>query len=331
MRISVILCTYNRCLYLRKALESVAASVLPELVEWEVLVVDNNSSDQTREVVNEFAVRYPSRLRYIFEPRQGKSHALNTGVRESRADVLAFVDDDVTMEPTWLWNLTQELDDGKWAGTGGRTLLAERFTPPRWLSLTGPHSLGGVLAAMFDLGDEPCELDEAPYGVNMAFRKEVFEKYGSFRTDMGPSADPKIPRPNEDTEFGRRLMAAGERLRYEPAAIVYHPVQKNRIRKDYFLTWWFDYGRAMVREWGRGPDVWGVPRPYLSILKFGTIEIAPGVIEWIAAVDPQERFWRKCWVWMAAGVIGEFYRIARCDTKATEIHEIRKMSKTDVP
>lgn len=308
MRISVVLCTYNRCLYLKKALDSIAGSELPESVEWEVLVVDNNSSDQTAEVAKEFAVRYPGHFRYIFEPRQGKSHALNTGIRESRGEVLAFVDDDVTVQPTWLRNLTKSLDDGEWAGTGGRTLLAERFSPPRWLALAGPHSLGGVLAAMFDLGDEPCELEQPPYGANMAFRKTMFEKYGGFRTDLGPSPNAEIPRPNEDTEFGRRLMAAGERLRYEPSAVVYHPVPKNRIRKDYFLTWWFDYGRARVREIGRRPDIGGIPRPYLTMLKAGTLLAAVRTLRWMLALDPKWRFYYKCWVWKTAGEITEIYR-----------------------
>ena len=308
MQISVILCTYNRYVYLKKVLDSIAASVLPESIKWEVLIIDNNSNDRTPEVASEFAARYPGRFRYIFEPRQGKSHALNTGIRESRGDVLAFVDDDVTIEPSWLRNLTQALDNSKWAGSGGRTLLAERFSPPRWLALAGPHSLAGVLAAVFDLGDEPCELDRAPYGTNMAYRKEMFEKYGPFRTDMGPSADPDIPRPNEDTEFGRRLMAAGERLRYEPAAIVYHPVPKNRIRKDYFLTWWFDYGRASIREVGRRPDVWGIQRRYCSIPKMTMTLLAEHSLRWMLNLNPSKRFYRKCIVWMIAGQVAEIYR-----------------------
>ena len=308
MRISVILCTYNRCLYLSKVLDSIAASVVPESVEWEVLVVDNNSSDQTPQVANEFAVRYPGRFRYILEPRQGKSLALNSGIRESRGDILAFVDDDVTVETTWLRNLSQTLENGKWAGTGGRTLLAESFSPPRWLALAGPHSLGGVLAAQFDLGDDPCDLDNPPYGANMAYRKEMFEKYGVFRTDMGPSTDRDIPRPNEDTEFGRRLLAAGERLRYEPSAIVYHPVSENRIRKDYFLTWWFDYGRASIREIGRRPDILGIQRRYWTIAKITSVVLTVRALRWMLSLDPSKRFFFKCFVWMTAGQIAEIYR-----------------------
>jgi glucosyl-dolichyl phosphate glucuronosyltransferase len=316
VRISVILCTHNRCLYLRKALDSIADSVLPESVEWEVLVVDNNSSDQTPQVANEFAVRYPRHFRYIFEPRQGKSHALNAGIRESRGDVLAFVDDDVTVEANWLQNLTAPLHDKEWAGVGGRTLMAHPFSPPRWLGLGEPYNLADILCATFDLGDQPCELDIAPYGANMAFQRVMFERYGTFRTDLGPSPGSEIR--NEDTEYGRRVIAAGERLRYEPSAIVYHPVPENRVRKEFFLDWWFDYGRAMVREWGRGPDVWGIPRPYFSILKIGTIVMATRVMKWITTMDPKKRFKCKCWVWMVAGEIREFYRLARCKTRTQE-------------
>ena len=137
MNITVILCTYNRCQSLAKALASAAALRVPESVEWEVLVVDNNSNDQTREVVREFANRYPGRFRYLFEPQPGKSYALNSGIREARGTVLAFMDDDVTVEPSWLTNLTATLHSGEWAGAGGRILPEKNFSPPRWLSLTG--------------------------------------------------------------------------------------------------------------------------------------------------------------------------------------------------
>ena len=176
----MILCTYNRRQSLAKTLESLTASALPGWIGWEVLVVDNNSSDQTRETAEDFCRRYPGRFRYLFEPQQGKSYALNTGIREARGEVLAFTDDDVTIEPTWLQNLTACLNDGQWAGAGGRTLLAQSFSPPRWLNLKDPHNLV-ILAAFFDGGPQPRELREAPFGANMAFRKEMFEKYGLFR------------------------------------------------------------------------------------------------------------------------------------------------------
>ena len=308
MNVTVILCTYNRAGSLSKALESVALSQLPNSVEWEVLVVDNNSRDQTREVVEAFCRRYAGRFRYLFEPRQGKSHALNAGIREAHGDILAFMDDDVTVEPTWLQNLTSSLHGGEWVGSGGRILLDRILSPPPWLALDGPYSLGGVLV-LFDRGDKPGEIDWAPYGTNMAFCRAMFEKYGGFRTDLGPNPGSEIR--GEDTEFGRRLMMAGERVRYEPGAIVYHSVPENRLRREYFLAWYFDFGRALVREWGRGRDIWGIPRPYFSILTTELASMAKLTLLWMFSLKPQQRFFWKVLVWRGAGQIVEKCRLAR--------------------
>src|SRR5579863_1127417 len=187
MHITVILCTYNRCQSLARALDSVAVSVVPEAIEWEVLVVDNNSNDQTETVVKDFSHRFPGRFRYLFERQQGKSYALNSGVGEARGDILAFVDDDVTVEPEWLQNLTSALLDSQLSGCGGRILPQRGFVPPNWLALDGPYNLVGALCAYFDLGDVSRELKEPPFGANMAFRKEMFARYGDFRTDLGLS------------------------------------------------------------------------------------------------------------------------------------------------
>ena len=102
MDISIILCTFNRSAPLRNALESAAAQSLPESVRWEVLMVDNNSTDSTRQVAEEYCRKYPTSFRYIFELQQGKSNALNRGIREAQGQILAFLDDDVTAEPDWL-------------------------------------------------------------------------------------------------------------------------------------------------------------------------------------------------------------------------------------
>ena len=135
MNITVILCTYNRCQSLPSALDSVTATLLPDSIEWEVLVVDNNSTDETRQVVEDFSRRWPDRFRYLFEPRPGKSNALNAGIREAAGDILAFMDDDVFVDPMWLQNLTANLHNGAWAGSGGRILPQWNCPPPRWLPL----------------------------------------------------------------------------------------------------------------------------------------------------------------------------------------------------
>ena len=307
MNITVILCTYNRSANLSRALESVAVCELPSSIEWEVLVVDNNSNDKTRAVIEEYCRRYPGRFRYLFEPRQGKSHALNSGIRESEGEILAFVDDDVTVEPTWLQNLTSSLHGDEWAGSGGKIRLERTSPAPPWLALHGPYSLAGVLA-LFDRGDTPGPIEWAPYGTNMAFRRAMFEKHGGFRTDLGPNTADEIR--GEDTEFGRRLMSAGERLRYEPMAIVFHGVPEKRLRKDYFLNWYFDFGRGLVRERGSGPNILGIPRHYFSILKKIPTSMAAYALRWMVAVKPEERFFYKVMVWWQAGQIAEMHHMA---------------------
>jgi glucosyl-dolichyl phosphate glucuronosyltransferase len=309
MKITVILCTFNRCASLQKALDSAAAQVLPESVQWSVLVVDNNSSDQTREIAEDYCFRYPGRFRYIFEPQQGKSHALNRGIREADGDVVAFMDDDVTAEPTWLQNLTAPLQHSSWAGVGGRIVPPLDFSPPPWLALDGPHELGGILA-LFDKGREGAELIEAPFGTNMAFRKQTFEKYGLFRPDLGPCPGSEIR--GEDTEFGRRVLKGGERLWYEPSAIVHHAVPENRFQKGYFLRFLYDHGRASIREKDPGPPVWFIPRLYFTIPKIVLGTLVGRTLAWLFSFNPQHRFQRKCMVWMNLGQIAEiFHSISR--------------------
>jgi glycosyltransferase involved in cell wall biosynthesis len=274
-------------------------------IAWEVLVVDNNSLDQTRAVVQSFCQRYAGRFRYVFEPTPGKSYALNSGIADARGQVLAFVDDDVSVEPTWLQNLTGELlRDPSLAGIGGRTLPAGDFARPPWLSknMTG---WGEAVFAYFDMGDKPIALTRPPYGANMAFRKSIFDRYGGFRADLGPSPGSQIR--NEDTEFGRRVMAAGERLRYEPSAVVYHPLPQGRITQEYFFSWWFDYGRALMKERGDRPNLFGIRWDYWSLLaRFAEISIRTLGARF--SPRPSKRFDFKCKIWRNKGQIAEIRR-----------------------
>jgi glycosyltransferase involved in cell wall biosynthesis len=303
MKITVILCTYNRCRSLERALKSVGASTLPESAEWEVLVVDNNSSDQTRETVEEFCRQDPGRFRYLFEPQPGKSHALNRGISAARGEILAFMDDDVRVETTWLKNLTASLHEDGWVGSGGPIRPERVFSLPRWLRFEGRSSMAPL--AMVELGDAPGKLAEPPFGTNMAFRKEMFDRYGGFRTDLGPRPDSEIR--SEDTEFGQRLLAAGERLWYEPSAVVYHSVPENRLKKEYFLAWWFAKGRANIREFGARPNakyhIRGIP---LYLCR----NLAVWTVRWMISVEPRRRFERKLTIWEKAGEIVECYHLS---------------------
>jgi glucosyl-dolichyl phosphate glucuronosyltransferase len=298
MEISVILCTYNRSELLQKALESLAESQLPAELQWEVLVIDNNSKDSTRRVVEEFCRRHPGRFRYLLERQQGKSFALNTGLREAKGEILAFVDDDVTVDPQWLQTLTVNLRSSKWTGSGGRILPERNFVRPRWYPPDARQASAPL--ALFDLGNEPGPLDTSPYGTNMAFRREVFERNGCFRTDLGPRPGTEIR--GEDTEFGSRVLSAGEPLRYEPSAVVYHAIPEHRLQRGYFLNWWFDKGRSNIREFGPEHDTgWSVAGVPLRFVR----RFASWTLRWMFSFDPAVRFSSKLNVWLNAGHIQE--------------------------
>jgi len=247
-----------------------------------------------RELIEKFSGLYPGRFHYLFEKQSGKSHALNAGIRDAQGSILAFVDDDVTVEAIWLRNLTFSLQDGQWAGSGGRIIPPFAWSPPVWALVTERYGLAPL--AMFDLGAEPSPLTEPPFGTNMAFQKKAFEKYGVFRTDLGPRPGSEIR--NEHTEFGQRLLNAGERLRYEPSAVVYHLIPDSRLRKEYFLAWWYHKGRADAREFKMS-----IARLFCSL--------AAWTLRWMVAVDPALRFRRKLVVRWKAGAIRELQVLHR--------------------
>jgi len=300
MDISVILCTYNRCDILVMALESVAGSQMPDGVSWEVLVVDNNSKDKTREVIEQFVSRFPGRFRYVFEPRPGKSNALNSAIQNSQAPILAFMDDDVQVEPDWLQKLTRIFENFTYIGSGGRIFPEKGFVPQPWLDSSVRYALAPL--AMFDLGPEAGELKEPPFGTNMAFRREAFSRYGEFRRDLGPQPGSEIR--SEDTEFGMRLLLGGERLWYEPAAVVYHAVSQQRLKQAYFLKWWYGKGRADIREGmfegEKRLSLFGVP---LILLRRIIIWSLRGLLSFRRS----QRFNCKVKVWWLAGGIRESF------------------------
>jgi glycosyltransferase involved in cell wall biosynthesis len=269
-----------------------------------VLVVDNNSTDDTPAVVQEFICRYPSHFRYVFEPTPGRSHALNRGIRESQGEILAFTDDDVIVEQEWLKNLIQPLFTTAYIGASGRTLPARDFTPPRWLPMSEYFALAPL--ALFDRGLKPIDLSEAPFGNNMAFRREAFERFGTFRVDIGRR--PGTILGSEDSEFGERLLNAGEKLRYEPAALLYHAVPAQRATKKYFLAWWHDKTRSDIRAFGVPCSLrWqvaGIPLPlFRRLLRWS--------LQWMFTPGTSKRFACKVRVWSVRGAIRECYSSAQ--------------------
>lgn len=306
MQVSVIICTWNRAKSLAAVLTSLEASTTPEGLEWEVLLVDNNSRDDTRAVCESFVKRNGSRFRYLFEGQQGKSNALNAGIRQAHGDIIALTDDDVSIHPDWVAQIYDAFQKFECAGVGGRIVPVWTCQQPSWIDLDGPFhhiAFGGIVR--FEKGDAPIPLSSTATGANMAFRRSIVEKYGPFRTDLsGNHADSRRLGDllgGEDTEYCRRLMLGGERLMYVPAAIVYHPVEQHRTTRKYLQSFAFHYGRWMVRVDGMPEGMktyFGFPRYLFPItLKF--------LLKWMLSIGVKRRFFYRLELFQTFGQLAE--------------------------
>jgi len=268
--ISVIICTYNRCESLKQTLNSLFAQKDINQFTYEIIVVDNNSKDNTKEVAESYKQHFNGRLQYMFEPRQGKSYALNSAITKARGEILAFTDDDAIVDSHWISSIIEVFQRTGCMAIAGKIIPVYPSELPRWIVQEGPHSasLDGIFC-FFDRGNEEREcrgIEDLPYGANMAFRKIAFEKYGLFKTTLGRN---KKLTTGEDIEFAYRLFKNKERMVYAPNIIVNHMVDEKRLRKDYFRKWYFYSGLSHAQI---APDLerfeywFGVPRYLLRQL-----------------------------------------------------------------
>lgn len=243
---TILIATYNRAALLDETLASIRRLRVRAGRQWDVIVVDNNSTDGTRAIVERQARDFPVTLRYLFEPRQGRSSALNTGIAAAGGDVLAMTDDDVRVEPEWLDAACDALEDPSVAYAGGPVVPIWETPPPRWLDLTRGDLWGTI--AIQNHGDAPFIYEEArkvPLGANMAAKRSLFAAIGGFRADLGRSSG-RIVMGQEVPELLMRARAAGWRGVYLPAMRVHHHIPARRLTRAYFRTWW--YGKGVSRS-----------------------------------------------------------------------------------
>jgi glycosyltransferase involved in cell wall biosynthesis len=292
---TILIATYNRAAMLHETLLSLTRLQVRAGRTWEVIVIDNNSSDDTRAVVERVAPEFPVELRYVFEGRQGRSSALNTGITLARGKVLAFTDDDVQVAPVWLDAACDALngDDPRLAYAGGPVRPIWETPPPAWLDRTRGDLWGTI--AIQDHGPESFVYEErhrVPLGANMATRREFFDTVGTFRADLGRSSGTLVL-GQEVPEILLRARQAGLRGVYVPAMEVHHHVPARRLTPAYFRKWWFGKGvsRAAlerlqpVTESGvdlrRAPHLLRVPRHlYGAALRHAT--------RWLAATGRRQ-------------------------------------------
>lgn len=249
---TVLICTYNRAAFLGETLDSLARSRVVGL-RWNVLVVDNNSTDDTRAVVAARIDGFPAPLEYLFEPRQGKSHALNTGLRATTAAFVVFTDDDVRVSKGWVdASCRAMMANDAIDYTGGPVWPIWEQPCPSWLDQKRSDLWGTI--AILDYGSEPFVFEErrrVPLGANMAVRRTLFDCVGGFDPELGRRGNSLLGQ--EQAEFFCRSRAAGARGWYEPAMALEHHVPASRLTQDYFRRWWFWKGVSKARLERRHP------------------------------------------------------------------------------
>ncbi|MBU1225206.1 MAG: glycosyltransferase [Gammaproteobacteria bacterium] len=241
MDASIIVCTYSRAESLRDTLRALRALEAPASLLWEVIVVDNNSGDHTRAVVEDAQRDWPL-LRYEFETQQGLSHARNHGIACARGEVLLFTDDDVLPEPDWLEATLEGLAKYQADACGGYIAPIWESPPPAWLT----ERFYGFLAVRTDRSDDYmiAKPSQAPFGANMAFRKSVFDRVGPFDARRGRKG--KVLAGGEDIELFERVLAAGLRAVFLGQTRVHHKVEAYRCTKRYLRRWRYQSSRNLA-------------------------------------------------------------------------------------
>jgi glycosyltransferase involved in cell wall biosynthesis len=347
MKFSVVIATYNRAVDLARTLDSLAG-LRPEAggqgpeagTGWEVIVVDNNSTDDTRGVVDRAARTFPAPLRYVFEREQGRSPALNAGIRGSRGAIIVTTDDDVRVEPDWLDRAAGALESLGCDYVGGRVLPIWSGPRPAWLAdRPGRH---WAVIALLDYGPAPIEFGaRVPLGVNMAFRRQAFDRAGLWDARIGRRAGTLLGQ--EVREWCIRARRAGVRGCYAPDMVVRHVIPTSRLRKAYFRRWfyWRGVSRALLYaqagldmetpeqttlDFTRVPHVAGMPRYLFRKLAREAWAWLRETLrgDWVAAFE------HEIWICFFAGIAVQRWRDRRLAIPAAQDGSVRlKPDSTD--
>lgn len=302
MRLEVVVPTYNRAMLLPVCLKSLQAARIPEGLTVGITVVDNNSSDNTRAVVESWKGQFGDRLRYVFEQKQGRSAALNAGVTASESDLIGFIDDDEEIDQTWYEVVYHAFTTMDVDFIGGPYIPNWEQEPPAWL----PSDHEGVIG-LVDGGPEIIPYDEHYSGIlmggNAVLRRAAIEKVGLYMTSLGRTGARLLA--GEDEDMYRRLLASGAKGLYLPQLKIYHLIPVSRLTKKYYRSWSFWRGVScgvLDRTQPQAvPYLCGVPR-YL----FGGA--GRGIVNWTTAplrrLAASQTFSHELAIW---DLLGFFY------------------------
>jgi glycosyltransferase involved in cell wall biosynthesis len=229
LKISAVVCTYNNASLLRNTLDSLIKQTLPPQ-EYEIIVVDNNSTDNTKEVVLEFQQQCSHQIHYVLETTQGLSAARNTGIQQSNGPIISFIDDDAEADPNWLAAMVEAFNQHPDAwGVGGNIFAIWDAKRPAWLTDDFLPDL-----TIINRGPDKLKLTRTQImaGVNCSFRREVFTEVGDFPTDLGRVGKSLLA--GEEAELCLRMHLQGISMYNIPDVVVFHHATPERMTRSYF-------------------------------------------------------------------------------------------------
>jgi len=242
--VSVVVPTFNRSGNLKNALNSFIKQKSNNF-EFEILVVDNGSTDDTRQVIERFTQNNNVAIRYFLETRQGLHYARNTGIKNARGDIIVFGDDDIIAQEGWLQALVKPfLRDPKVGITGGKVLPLWKTKPPDWIYDYGSDKVHGVFA-IIDLGNTPLILKTGyVFGCNFAIRRSLAFDIGGSPPDTFPPSKIEFSGSGE-CEMIEDIRKMDYKVVYEPDALVLHHADISRATPEYFI---YRYKRLAVEN-----------------------------------------------------------------------------------
>jgi glycosyltransferase involved in cell wall biosynthesis len=264
LRLVAVICTHNRSNLLMKTIDSINAAARPDNCTIELLVIPNNCSDNTVELLESYQAndQHGDRLslRFSVEEKTGKSYALNHAIDIINDGILCFVDDDHRVDEHYFTSICTTLRKHNDA-----TMLCGRIIPdwtghePSWVHDTGKYRIYPLPIPDFQLGNESvevCSESKLPGGGNLIIYRDVFERTGNFSTSLGPKGRSLLG--SEDSDFVMRALDNGESLRYNPAIMQYHYVDMDRLKLSYLIRKSFQRSRSITLA--RHPERSGIPR-----------------------------------------------------------------------
>jgi glycosyltransferase involved in cell wall biosynthesis len=258
MRVTVAICTWNRCSELARTLEQMTRLHVPADVEWELLVVNNNCTDATDEIIKSMSNRLP--IRRLFEPVPGKTRALNLTLSEAKGDFIVWTDDDVLVDEMWLEAFLETARRYPSATVFGGPIEPCFAVPPDPKLMAAFPALASGFCGLDHLAPEgPLAAGLYVWGANIACRKAGLGSL-TFAECLGPRAS--LHMGGDDKEFIDRVRKTGGEVVWSPGMRVRHSVQASRMTLAYLTSHCEAQGRTFIRESGipEGARVWGVPR-----------------------------------------------------------------------